>query len=553
MPINLDTVTEGLVLGTGTLSHTPVGTPRGVLGISIRAVGAADTSDMDYGGVTMTQLANSPFVRATGEPFAIEVYFLGAGIPTGTQDLSITAATEANKKIYCVTFTADDDTEFVADDQIEGDAVDPSGTLALGGIVSAVVQAFFAGGNNIANYTPLAGWTEQDEQATPGFSFGLYSFDTVGSADVTYGYTGASDDYGIYAIAIREVAGAGPDSTGSGTPQAQDASVTGTGARGATSSGALASQDAVASGSGQRGASGSGALASQDVTVVGSGSIQGAVSGSGAVQSDDASVDGAGTVTSVITGSGALQAQSATVVGSGQRGAQDTGTTEDLSAGDATVVGVAKTRHVGSGGLSAQSASVVGSGVVSGDISGSGSLDSQSASVSGSGDVGRQGSGVLQSEDSQTVGSGSVAQQITGSGALQSEAASMQGSGTSTELQTIFTAPATEGRGFVQDAAISDSVVALPVEGTGQIPDAQLQVLTSPVGVAVEGQGEITGGELLVGTIFAVQPTEGSGEALDVEIIRFGAKSVEGRGEILSKEIVPTLFSRKYYLTIRGL
>lgn len=151
----------------------------------------------------------------------------------------------------------------------------------------------------------------------------------------------------------------------------------------------------------------------------------------------------------------------------------------------------------------------------------------------------------------------------------------------------------TEGQGFIFDVALSDSLIAIPVGGIGQIPNVQLQVLDGPVSGVVEGRGEIIGGAVapvvqvlstptegrsnvldaalglsfiaqptegrsetlgglaLIGTIFSALVTEGRGSPESTEIIRFGVRPTEGRGEAVPARIKRNRFSRKYGLSVR--
>lgn len=85
-------------------NHTPINDPDAVL-VGIAAADDPDTiAGVTYGGVAMTREA---FVAGTGEDGAAWIYSLLAGIPTGTQAVSIDhGGTAAGKYAVCVTYTA---------------------------------------------------------------------------------------------------------------------------------------------------------------------------------------------------------------------------------------------------------------------------------------------------------------------------------------------------------------------------------------------------------------------------------------------------------------
>ncbi len=247
----------------------------------------------------------------------------------------------------------------------------------------------------------------------------------------------ANDDKGVASIMLLPVAAG--TITGTGTPQAQDATVSGTG---------------------QREASGSGALSSQSSTVSGVGSVQGSVSGSGSLSASESSVSGSGTAQSIITGSGALQAQPSQVVGDGQRIAQDVGTPEGLESGGSTVVGSGQIRHIGSGALSAQESTASGSGIAGGAISGSGALQAQSSTV---------------------VGVGSVASILVVADALQSSSADQANVSVSGSLGVQGV-----GQSHLVDEPVLTQKQLLAVQGVSQATSVEVIGLSQSVILAVQ-------------------------------------------------------------------
>ena len=203
--------------GTGNLSwtHTPVGTPRGVIVGIIQVTGGPAPSDqvstVTYGGTSMTEVAGSPLAQSGGEPSMIHMFFLGASIPTGAQTVAVTV-TGANQKIACaVTVTAGQDTSVVDTDATitSTSQANPSATLALGGITCFCGEVFQSGQNDPTGITPLTNWTARMENDFGTEQGACYTYDTISSTDVTMGWTQSADDACCIGIAVRENAAPG--------------------------------------------------------------------------------------------------------------------------------------------------------------------------------------------------------------------------------------------------------------------------------------------------------------------------------------------------------
>lgn len=200
---------------TGNLSwtHTPVGTPKGVV---VRVMQNGDsanyTTGVTYGGVALTQITGSPQTKTTGEFGVVSTWLLGSGVPTGAQTVAITVSdTVTSKSATCTTLTAAANIELNASVALTGDAVaNPSTTLGLGGISSLVMLHCHSGQAAVTGCTPLAGWTSQYEFDAGSAQSIHYSYDTVGTADVTVGFTQTADDVIMLAVAYKEAAASGP-------------------------------------------------------------------------------------------------------------------------------------------------------------------------------------------------------------------------------------------------------------------------------------------------------------------------------------------------------
>ena len=90
-------------------THTPVGTPRGVIVFVQTAADADYITSVTYGGTAMTQVAEA--IDTVGEPMRETAFFLGAAIPTGAQSVVVTRTSNGTgMNGYCATVTADGDT-----------------------------------------------------------------------------------------------------------------------------------------------------------------------------------------------------------------------------------------------------------------------------------------------------------------------------------------------------------------------------------------------------------------------------------------------------------
>jgi len=211
--IVFDAVTEGT--GTTSLSwtHTPTGTPRGVVGFCINTASAVDVfSGATYGGTAMTKIADAD--DSVTEPGFTEAYFLGASIPAGAQTMVCTVASGSESKWGVVfTVTADGDTQtagagFCVAESANGAGIDdPSCTIgSITGSSWAVAAAYSGLG------------AEGNISAGTGFSFSLTedlgnfigvserrTTQLVGGDQIVGLVTSGADDIAMVAVALEEV------------------------------------------------------------------------------------------------------------------------------------------------------------------------------------------------------------------------------------------------------------------------------------------------------------------------------------------------------------
>jgi hypothetical protein len=213
MAIAYDTFTS-VAAGTGDLTWNHTGAASNVKGALVLVCGGSGNDVVDgvtYGGVAMSEVALSPLLKATGETGDIYGYFLGSSVPQGTQEIIVDVNAAGTKQAGCYTVTAAQDASVVDTTTISQDSgANPSGTLSLGGISCFCAEAFLSGlADVVASCTPPTGWTTSLETDAGAKGFCWYKYDTIGTADVTIGYTATTDDCVLLGVAIRENAAGG--------------------------------------------------------------------------------------------------------------------------------------------------------------------------------------------------------------------------------------------------------------------------------------------------------------------------------------------------------
>jgi hypothetical protein len=189
-----------------TWTHTPVGTPRAIVVSVIHGVTATTlVSSVTYGGVPMT-----PIVSATDtvtEPGISRLWFLGRGIPTGPQTVSVdlTSATDTDIHFTSTSYTAGTNCEIVDSDAVGEDLTSPSVTLQYLGRVCQAVAALYTGENTPSNVTVNANCTLMADWDMGAWSAVVFRQTTPGSTDFAIGVTGGPDDMALCALAFAEV------------------------------------------------------------------------------------------------------------------------------------------------------------------------------------------------------------------------------------------------------------------------------------------------------------------------------------------------------------
>ena len=193
-----------------TVSHTPVGAPRAVIAF-VTTVQATDiVSGCTYDGEAMTEVALSPILKSSGEAGGVHCFFLGSGVNTGTVDCVAEGTSAQLKDLDVITLTAAGDVEVIDTSTISSDSVsNPSVTVSLGGRTCFVVIAFRSGQDAVSGISANSGWTERKELDGGSRVHGNYTYDTIGSTDVSAGWQQTADDAVALAIGVSEVVVAG--------------------------------------------------------------------------------------------------------------------------------------------------------------------------------------------------------------------------------------------------------------------------------------------------------------------------------------------------------
>lgn len=202
-----DNDTSGTITSTGSVSHTPVGTPRAVAVVIVQEITDADlVSGVTYGGQTLSREATATDTNL--ELARTYIYFLGSSIPTGTQDATVTVSSGTDaKRVTVYSFTASVDTQIAGTGTLSENADPPSATLnTASGFSGEVVGGLFSGLGVTGNITSGSGYT-MDDQYDFGASTGHAQHGTKSGANVVFDFvTSGIDDVALAAIAIEEVA-----------------------------------------------------------------------------------------------------------------------------------------------------------------------------------------------------------------------------------------------------------------------------------------------------------------------------------------------------------
>lgn len=204
-------------------THTPVGTPAGVLiftygGIAGGTGSAESATSVTYGGGPVTAVTGGSAADTATEPMRCTAWFLGSGLPTGAQTVIVNRVNSGvSMWAVAVTVTASGDTEVhgvvlqqenqvLAETNVD-DGSPGTNSVRYVGIATGVATPS-TGLTTGANSTRLFA----NDNASRGAVATRET--TAGQGSRPVGESGASDDLAAVYLAIREVAAGG----GGGNP-----------------------------------------------------------------------------------------------------------------------------------------------------------------------------------------------------------------------------------------------------------------------------------------------------------------------------------------------
>jgi hypothetical protein len=194
-----------------TWTHTPVGTPRGVLVFTHNFASATNTNTaVTYGGVSMTAVTGGEAQDTAGTfPLNCKAWFLGSGIPTGAQSVVVSrSGGSCYATAVTVTAGADTETHGVVLLQEDGTLSEQSVTDGSTGVDSVRFAAAIWGDGAV----PVVG---ANSTLLQSIDVGTRTARTVrettaGQGSRSVGFTEASPfDRAAVHLAVREVSGGG--------------------------------------------------------------------------------------------------------------------------------------------------------------------------------------------------------------------------------------------------------------------------------------------------------------------------------------------------------
>jgi hypothetical protein len=196
--------------GTGliTYAHVPGARVDGfVCGITQQTGSTDEVTSVTYGGVNVPRV--TALFKSSGETGAVYLYFLGLGIPSGTQTVNVNVnGTASTKRITTWGLISSIPKSLKVqtfDNSINSDSVaDPSVVLPLSGLSCWCGLVGLSGQDLAANVTQLTNWTATLEQQWTAQVGCHYRYNIIGTADVTAGWTQTAEDATIIAAAITE-------------------------------------------------------------------------------------------------------------------------------------------------------------------------------------------------------------------------------------------------------------------------------------------------------------------------------------------------------------
>ena len=183
-------------------THTPVGTPRGIIVLLVTNDTTDTITSVSYGASTMLRKL---WQNVAGENGSAYAYFLGVSVPTGPQTVSV-VFTGSNNHMGCsISVTAADDTSVDAQNSVSSTSLaNPSIGLTTS-VTTITYGALYSGIAAPSSIAPDANHTDVQEADLGAESAScIRRSATVAAGSPTVAWTVAADDVAAIAIAVRE-------------------------------------------------------------------------------------------------------------------------------------------------------------------------------------------------------------------------------------------------------------------------------------------------------------------------------------------------------------
>jgi hypothetical protein len=153
----------------------------------------------------MTKVADADDTAT--ELIRVEAWFLGASIPSGTQNVVITLNTAEYLSPMLISMSAAADTEVVDFGILENNQANPQIALDSGATDAIRYCMIGSGLASVTNLTPVSGMTAVGSRDHGSIVERIDRRTSIESGSQTIGYTASSDDVAMVAVAISEAGG----------------------------------------------------------------------------------------------------------------------------------------------------------------------------------------------------------------------------------------------------------------------------------------------------------------------------------------------------------
>lgn len=188
-------------------THTQTGTPQGALVFVHVLNSATDTvTSVTYGGTSMTRVSGGAAVDSAGEAGRTDLFFLGSGLATGNQTITVNRTNNANNMYAtAATVTAATDTEVTGIILLQGDGTMAEQSVNDGSPGTNSVR--YAGAFSGLNAPPTVGANSTLLQSIDigNQTAALVRETTAGQGARLVGFTTASEDRAAVHLAVREI------------------------------------------------------------------------------------------------------------------------------------------------------------------------------------------------------------------------------------------------------------------------------------------------------------------------------------------------------------